>query len=144
VLLKAGIALVWVSSLVYWPMKWCANRFWPTPSAPISLSEIPFLTRAAWGVFQFCAFITVAWLFAYGEGDTIRRDELLFIGLSAGSAAYFSTVLASGLLRIFGRGRARRRSFPLKVLPTPSTLSEGLGRIDLRERGRPPAKFHQL
>jgi hypothetical protein len=110
VLLKAAIALLVILSIGYLPMKWLANRLWPTPPVPISLSVIPFRTRAAWSIFQFCVFIAVAWMLAYEDGPDIRQDKLLFIGLSAGGTAYLSSVLASWALGMLGRMKYRLRS----------------------------------
>jgi hypothetical protein len=142
VLLKAGIALVWVCSLVYLPMKWWANRFWPTPAVPIDLSgDPPFWSRAAWRIFQFCTFIGVAWLFTYGGADSLNP---LIVGLFAASTTYFATVLASGVLGAFNRASALR-SFPLKALLAPSTPSQGLSWIGaLRERGRLRGRFRRI
>src|SRR5260221_316935 len=74
VLLKAGVALVWVCSLVYLPMKWWANRFWPTPAAPISLSgDPPFWSRATWAFLCVFTVSVVALVSTRGGGDSVSR-----------------------------------------------------------------------
>lgn len=138
VLLKAGVALVWVSSLVYLLMKWVANRFWPVPSVPPSLAaDPPFWSRAAWRIFQFCSFIAVAWVLAYTDGDAVRPDQILFIGLSAASATYFATILASWVLGFFERSTARWRSFSA-VLPAVSTSAQVPNLVGVRMRDKLP------